>query len=617
MKENPLLTRDDTRQSLMDLLSPLREYIVPGGYYLGDTSAHYSPKIALMEGFSRTLWGIGPLVAGYETGAYPDIERVLSILLQGVDPLSPGYWGEPRDKDQRLVEMASISLSLVIARNAFWEPLNAAQKKQLYIWLSTIEKLELPPSNWHFFRVMVCTAFRELGLPVNEKAEKESFDCIEACYRGDGWYQDGQGGTYDFYNPMGFHFYGLVYAKLAGCRDPARAAVYRERAKLFAANFASWFSDEGAIIPYGRSLCYRFAAVSFFSACAFADTEALPWTQMKGIILRHLRSWMKLPILDKGGILSVGYGYPNLIMADTYNSPGSPYWGLKAYLILALRECHPFWKARENNADSETDGANTGNAPDTRVISEAIPSFIITKSKHDAQLLTAGNYPYFDMNHAAQKYCKFAYSARFGFCVSHSNYDIEKTGCDSMLLLSEEAADGGARYWRERRQTTEHSVGANWTRSVWTPWQDVKITTTLISRGLWHIRVHRIESGKNLIGVEGGFALPRYHRFYDALPAINTAALPEEALISFPWGASRIIALEDASAGDIEPAQQVNKRTGSIIIPAPNLNVLYPSAAIPVISGTIRPGTTEWITAVRAGDRETVSREKVPRDLLA
>jgi hypothetical protein len=61
---------------------------------------------------------------------------------------------------------------------------------------------------------------------------------------------------------------------------------------------------------------------------------------MKGIILRHLRYWMNRPILDKAGILSVGYGYPNLIMAETYNSPGSPYWGLKAYLILALDEGH-------------------------------------------------------------------------------------------------------------------------------------------------------------------------------------------------------------------------------------------------------------------------------------
>jgi hypothetical protein len=160
----------------------------------------------------------------------------------------------------------------------------------------------------------------------------------------------------------------------------------------------------------------------------------------------------------------------------------------------------------EDTADVETASMNIDGVPEAYVISEKIPCFVITKTKEDAQLLTAGNYPSFEMNHAVQKYCKFD----------------------------------------------------------------------------------------------------------DAIPAINATSLPEEVLISFPWGASRIIALEGASAGNLESAEPVTKRTGSIIIPAPNLNVLYPSAAIPVINGTIRPGTTEWITAVRAGDREAVSSEKVP-----
>jgi hypothetical protein len=30
LKDNPLASRDDTRQSLVDLLSPLREHVVPG-----------------------------------------------------------------------------------------------------------------------------------------------------------------------------------------------------------------------------------------------------------------------------------------------------------------------------------------------------------------------------------------------------------------------------------------------------------------------------------------------------------------------------------------------------------------------------------------------------------
>jgi hypothetical protein len=589
LNQNPLLSRGDVERSLRELLAPLEAHAVPGGYHLGNAAAHYSPKIALMEGWSRTLWGIGPLIAG--GGEYPGLEGALAILKQGVNPRDPGWWGTPLDKDQRLVEMAAIALSLIIARNRFWDPLDAAEREQLYTWLASIEGRELPGTNWHFFRILVCSAFRELGLPVDESAEKESFDCIESCYMGDGWYRDGAGGMYDFYNPFGFHFYGLVYAKIASRRDPDRAAEYIGRARLFAPRFAAWFREDGSLVPYGRSLSYRFAAVSFFAACAFADQEFLPWGIIKGILLRNLRWWFSRPILDNGGILSTGYGYPNLIMADTYNAPGSPYWGLKAYLVLALGEDHPFWRADERPL-SDLPSLSAGRP---LIIAEKIPGFILSHTPEDVQVLVPGQYPPFDMAHAAEKYCKFAYSARFGFCVSHGNYNIEMIGCDSMLLLCE---DG---YWRQRRQVRDIRSGENWTAGTWEPWNDVRITTFLVSLGAWHIRLHRIESGRTLRTVEGGFPVERYHEFEEALPAGNATSLPGEAAATFEWGASRIAALEDGS-----------RRKGAIVIPAPNLNILYPSAAIPVLEGTLEPGLTVWAAGVRAGDRDTVLSEGLP-----
>ncbi|MDR1929236.1 MAG: DUF2264 domain-containing protein, partial [Treponema sp.] len=418
---NPLKTRSDLRRSLEDLLEPLAARAAPQGYHLGSAAALYPPKIARMEGWSRCLWGVGPLLAG--GGSWPGIGEIRETLRRGVDPQDDGYWGDCGDRDQRLVEMAAIAFSLLLAPEQFWEPLDQLTRKNLYRWLSFIEKRELPLGNWHYFRLMVCAAFRKLGLPVDEKAEGESFSLMESLYRGDGWYQDGPEGGYDLYNPMGFHFYNLALSKLGAALPQGFAGAVRERAGIFGASFASWFHHDGSMIPYGRSLSYRFAGVSFFSACALADLEVLSWGQMKALVLRNLRRWFSLPILDAGGILSVGYGYPNLVMADAYNSPGSPYWGLKTYAVLALGEDHPFWRAEEEALRSEPS-----------CISEKIPRFIVSRSAADAQLLTAGRLPGFDMNHGAQKYSKFAYSARFGFCVAHSNYGIEKAGCDSMLL---------------------------------------------------------------------------------------------------------------------------------------------------------------------------------------
>jgi hypothetical protein len=581
--KNPLKTREDLGRSLTDLLAPLEERIVPGGYHLGDFGALYPPETAFMEGWSRTLWGIAPYIAGL--GPYPGIDRVVSIMKDGVNPSSPAYWGECGDRDQLLVEMAAIALSLIVAREVFWDSLTGREREQLYTWLSSIERRELPPGNWHFFRILVCTAFRELGLPVNERAEQESFDLVEACYRGEGWYEDVKGGNYDLYNPMGFHFYTLLYTKLAGACKPERAALYTGRARLFARKFAAWFRADGSAVPYGRSLTYRFASVSLFSACAFAGLEALPWGVMKGLVLQGLRRWFSLPILDSG-ILSVGYAYPNLIMADAYNSPGSPYWGLKAYLVLALGPDHPFWKAEEEPLPE----APLGKA---EIAVERVPQFVITRTREDVQLLTGGRYPGFDMNHPAQKYCKFAYSARFGFCVSHGAYGLGNTGCDSMLMLSE--GDG---YWRERRNTSAAVSGLNWTMSIWYPWPDVQITTMLVSLGAWHVRIHRIKSPRPLMTAEGGFSLPRYGR----TEMLETSAGEHEAVAAFSWGASRIAALEPDSG-----------RRASLVVPAPNLNILYPRVVIPVLEGPVEPGLSLLASAVRAGDVEQALNDPIPR----
>jgi len=592
LKENPLRNKEDMRRCLCDLLSPLKEHVVGSGLDLGDTMAHYSPRVALMEGWSRTLWGIAPLIAG--GWEFPDIDLWLSILCEGVNPESPHFWGMPERLDQRLVEMAAIALSLIIAKETFWEGLDKTGQERLYAWLSSIQKLELPANNWQFFRILVCLAFRELGLPVSEQAEEESFSIIESCYKGEGWYADGANGAYDFYNPMGFHFYGLICARFA--RNHERAARYVERASLFAPRFAQWFRDDGSVIPYGRSLTYRFASHSFFSACAFAGIEALPWGTMKRIVLQGLRRWFSRPILDNGGVLSIGYGYPNLIMSDNYNSPGSPYWGLKAFLILALNENHPFWQAEEKPL------LNLNQTNQQQITADKIPGFIVSRNAGDAQLLCPGRKAHFEMNHAAQKYGKFAYSARFGFCVSHGGASIEQAGGDSMLLLSDlgSETETGGDHWRERRAATDILSGENWVSGVWQPWPDVKIFTLLVSLGAWHLRVHKIESARRLKTAEGAFAVRRYNGFDEALPLRN-GTKKSEALAVFPWGASRIVAMEPETA-----------RNGTLVVPASNLNVLEPVVVIPTLMGTLEAGKSLLVTAVRAGDRDTVIEASLP-----
>jgi hypothetical protein len=495
--------------------------------------------------------------------------------------------------------MAAIALSLLVAPDRFWTPLSPAERNNLHAWLSHIERRSLPANNWHFFRILVCSAFRRLGLPVDEAAEAESFDLVESLYRGDGWYEDGCNGNYDFYNPFGFHFYGLVYARLMGDREPERAARYIERARLFAPQFLAFFREDGSNVPYGRSLTYRFAAVSFFSACAFAGVEAVPWPVMKGVVLRNFRWWFSQPILDASGVLSVGYAYPNLVMAEQYNSPTSPYWAFKAYLVLALGTDHPFWKAEE--------APLPGLPAATRL---AQVHFILNRGAEDVQLLNPGRYPAWEAVQSAAKYCKFAYSARFGFSGARGSYALEQTGCDSMLVLSEDALDQGGGYWRERRRTGDQRSGKNWTFGVWRPWPDVEIRTVLVALGDSHARIHRIRSARCLAAVEGGFSVPRFRGTEPpASPEIRTGA--GAAAVSYPWAGSRIDALTAEGRGG--PAARSLPRIGEILYPSPNLNLIAPSGAVPALRGTIDPGETILACFVRAGDPEPTAEAAPPR----
>jgi Uncharacterized protein conserved in bacteria len=497
-------------------------------------------------------------------------------LKVGTDPDGLYYWGVGGDRDQRFVEMASIALALIIAPGAFWEPLSPLERERLASWLATINAASLPPSNWEFFRVLVNVALMKRGRPYDAARLERGLALIDGLYRAEGWYLDEY--NYDFYNPWAFHFYGLVYATVMGDQDPERARRFRERARLFSESFLPWFGSDGSVVPHGRSLAYRFAASSFFAACAFAGEEVLPWGELKGMLLRNLRWWFSRPIFDHEGALTIGYGYPDLIMAEQYNSPGSPYWALKSYLVLALPEDHPFWSEKE--APMPAQPPVSRNAP---------PNILLCRSgEGEAEHvygLAAGQYPGWEIAQSAAKYAKFAYSNRFAFCASRGSYGLAATGCDSVLLLSE--GDG---YWRERRATRERYSCDDYVRSTWSPWPDVDVTTWLLPFGPWHLRIHAIRSRRELETAEGGFSLPDDCGEGPARQPFVDAASRGALLAAFPWAYGGI--------ADLGPGE---RRAAELHKPDPNLNLLYPRVLVPLLRGKVRQGSCLLCCAALAG----------------
>lgn len=572
-KSNPLSSRQDLVAALNTLLSAVDTQFPAGSsrFSLGDTSAHYAKDVAQMEGLSRVLWGLFPLMAAGDSTPFSD--KYITAIKQGTDPQSAGYWGEAGPYDQRLVEMAAYGLGLALLQDKLTDLFSERELMNLHAWLNQITDARMPDSNWNYFAIMVQLGFKRAGLPYDQQAIDRRFAMMDAYYLGEGWYSDGPGRPKDYYISMAFHFYGLIYATLSG--DAARAEVLRQRSRLFAEDFIYMSAADGASVPFGRSLTYRFAMVAFWSAVAFSGLEVFTPGIVKGIILRHLRWWQQQPITDRDGILTLGFAYPNLAMCEDYNSPGSPYWALKTYLILALPESHPFWQAEEQPLPR---------LAEKRVIPHARQ--ILVHTDH-VTMLTAGQLELNNYVNTEAKYTKFAYSSRFGFTIERGRFGIKHAACDSMLLLAD-----GDNYFRGRRECEEVRVDENYIFSRWSPWHDVHIDTWLVPFGEWHLRLHRINSARNLQTVEGGFAVMKTE------PQLH--------------GRGSYLSADNGSSAIVDLSPNITRQPDSVVTP-PNSSIMFAEcAAIPLLTSTIPQGES-WLCCAVTASAQNKNRAESPQ----
>ena len=572
-KSNPLSSRQDLVAALNTLLAAVDTQFPAGSsrFSLGDTSAHYATDVAQMEGLSRVLWGLFPLLAAGDSTPFSD--KYIAAIKQGTDPQSAGYWGEAGPYDQRLVEMAAYGLGLALLQDKLTERFSERELMNLHAWLNQITDATMPDSNWNYFAIMVQLGFKRAGLPYDQQAIDRRFAMMDAYYLGEGWYSDGPGRPKDYYISMAFHFYGLIYATLSG--DEARAKVLRQRSRLFAEDFIYMSAADGASVPFGRSLTYRFAMVAFWSAVAFSGLEVFTPGIVKGIVLRHLRWWQQQPITDRDGILTLGFAYPNLAMCEDYNSPGSPYWALKTYLILALPESHPFWQADEQPLPA---------LAEKRVIPHA--QQILIHTDH-VTLLTAGQLELNNYVNTEAKYTKFAYSSRFGFTIERGRFGLKHAACDSMLLLAD-----GDNYFRGRRECETVRVDENYIFSRWSPWHDVHIDSWLVPFGEWHLRLHRITSARTLQTVEGGFAVMKTE------PQLH--------------GRGSYLSADNGSSAIVDLSPNISRQPDSVVTP-PNSSIMFAGCAtIPVLTSTLPQGES-WLCCAVMASAQNKNRAESPQ----
>lgn len=561
-------TRDDLALLLLDWIRPLRKWYSEGGARLkvGDTSAHYGENSIQMEGYARVLWGLGPLFAGDNRQLPQEAKEEIAMwqeltrkgLVNGTDPGHEEYWKEVGDYDQKMVEMAAVANAILLAPQVYWEPLDESQKQNVFRWLDGINSHQVHANNWRFFRVLVNVLFQKLGLPCNGDCMRDDLGVVEHCYEGDGWYFDGHPGQKDYYIPFAMHYYGLIYAKQMQDREPEYCRELKKRAGEFYRDFVYWFDRDGREVPYGRSLTYRFAHSAVFAAMAYAGVEA-PMGQLRALVLGNIRYWGEQPIFDRGGILTIGYQYPNLIMSERYNAPGSPYWSFKTFLALSIPGEHPFWSSREEKPEFEP----------RKCLRHPNMISVHEDSGHTLLYPTGQRSPNFGCTDA--KYQKFVYSNRFGFSVPRG-IGLEDGAFDNTLAGSLAGED----FWRMRREAERFEVTEEYTRTLYELLPGVKVESLIIPLKRGHVRVHFVRTERRVELADGGFAIPLEKEGRHMDPSM-VEITRKGCRCRFPWGNAGAVCL----AGEGRARQ---------VIPFPNTSLMYGITLIPTICYELEPG---------------------------
>ncbi|KAL3426977.1 hypothetical protein PVAG01_00486 [Phlyctema vagabunda] len=600
--------RASVQELLRTLLDPLKPHFsplkarvrVPGG-----TAVRFDNTAAEIEGICRPMWALGSLLAG--GGEYDATEWWIEGLKAGTDPENPEYWGDPRDNDQRMVEMCPLGFTLAVAP-VFWQSLSDKEKSNVESWLgNSINSKNMPNTNWLWFRVFANLGLKKNGGKYSQEKIEQDIVHLNSFFRGEGWSNDGPEGIWqqDYYSgSFAIQFLQLLYAKLAGDDDPAKAAEFKKRAQDYALDFVHYFDEAGRAVPFGRSVGYRFAMSAFWGALAYADVELpepLTWGIVKGLLLRNLRYWQtQNQIWSSTGTLTIGYCYPSMYMAENYNSPQSPMWACLAFICLAVPEDHPFWTAKEEPYPMDL-------LPKLKALKH--PGHIISYHGGHRMILSSGQACSYPMKGTHAKYGSFAYSSDYGYSVPTGCFTLEQYALASQLGVSE---DGGE-IWKPRRlceeAVIEYHDNLPVLKSVWKPLHDIKIKTYLIppveATPNWHIRVHKIEAGRDIMTADGSFAICNERKsdgrnldLYDSKKLEGTMPkLIGNYDLNTPEGSSPgatgAFAVSKGAVGIIDLLPE-HPRIAMLVNADPNSNLVESRTVIPTLQHTIKKGEQVW-----------------------
>lgn len=314
--------------------------------YPGLQSSH-GHRMDSIEGFTRMAPLLAVLLRSPVDASPAELDHARQILLDGwqngTDPDARGYWGPIHDDDQRIVEAADVALSIWLLRDSLWLELPARSRQRVFQWLTQVNHKHIPDNNWHLFVTYVDVVASSLGYPADMSEARAHFNRFRSFYAGDGWFSDGPGRQFDFYNAWGiaYQLFWIEEAAKGFAGDFIPNAV-----DAFARNLEYLVGPAGIPIM-GRSLCYRIAIV----APLILDQAFKNPSVHAGVARRALdTTWSYF--IQRGGVkagdITQGYCGFDARLLDNYSGPASCLWCLRSLIAaLYLSSTDRFWTAPE------------------------------------------------------------------------------------------------------------------------------------------------------------------------------------------------------------------------------------------------------------------------------
>ena len=422
-------------------------------YHLPGDRASWSGRLSDgLEGYARTL-----LLAAFRRDEKA-LERYATGLAAGVS----GVWPRIEDRSQPLVEAASIALALRLTRDLLWDRLDDGVRRRTAAWLADALTAEPWPCNWELFPVTVGGFLADIGYEpdTSRAAVDRGLERIEQWYVGEGWYTDGDGRKYDYYNGWAMHLYPVLHAWLE--QDERLLALYGDRLSRHLSDYARLFGGDGAPLHQGRSLTYRFATTAPLWLGALTGRTPLPPGETRRLASGALKYFLDRGAVDDRGLLSLGWHGPDESVLQGYSGPASPYWASKGFLGLLLPPDHEVWTAPEEPAPAERADRVTPIAPPNWLLQSTRSDGVVRLHNHGSEDVRYDPY-----------YTRLAYST---VTTPSDTYD------NSVLVAGDPSRTG----------IEPLGVGEGWAASRHTAGGGARVTSVVLARGAVEVRAHLV-----------------------------------------------------------------------------------------------------------------------------